>query len=52
MKNFEQFGLNFEKDKAKSSHYQGKKHIAQKKKEKKNNSIRVYVFMLTGFLFE
>ena len=31
MKKFEQCKLNFEKDKAKSSNYEGKKHIPQKK---------------------
>ena len=33
MKNFEQFKLNFEKDKAKSSNYEEKKPIAQKKEK-------------------
>ena len=33
MKNFEQFKLNFEKDKAKSSNYEEKKPKAQKKEK-------------------
>ena len=43
MKNFEQFRLNFEKDKAKSSNYEEKTYSTkkEKKKKEKNNNICV-----------